>query len=614
MADVVLQICDFHTKSKSAGKLIDKQSMQNVINSQKFKEDLQKGNILSLFTHKDRYNLNDQNIPFEDNVLTSPYLCAVARKVWIDETKDAAFGELDLLDTTYGRLWKDLLKKGFMNSTSMSVTAHVSPDGSKYIIDGILSIADPTARPDLNAGVISVSFSEKRLGVKGVYNFSSGTSNTIKCNFDMNSPCESDPELLKKYLAEFSETETSRPEQTLPENDKLDVQAAKPVENTKVPTDTSVITNLDAGLPAGVDTESITSAATNQASEREFPVTVKVDGDDAVEVSTPKDLNTLTAVFSALGKKFEIVSGTIEGAKQFSVDDTFDPSGTIQTTTDDNTPELDTSDMEKIHEDIPVEDQLTEQQLIQLPTQISSTVNASQAGIAHIAEFGKKYRVFSFNGKSQDISKESLNELLTSNFSEGSLVGHEFANDKKKFYVSNFSANKYLVQFNTGNTYRVTSEKLLNLIKTKNYSDISNFTVQSYLQELHMQPYQVLRRRINEVIQICRGWKQDKIHNSIENLKAYFDSYILTWITRILNDPSQEFNIILGLRLQNFRVDAKKMRDLNRCIKRMRTQLNSSGFMNKQIQNELNAYFQAIENDLYEYINTELSKSGKYFK
>jgi predicted DNA-binding protein (UPF0278 family) len=88
----------------------------------------------------------------------------------------------------------------------------------------------------------------------------------------------------------------------------------------------------------------------------------------------------------------------------------------------------------------------------------------------------------------------------------------------------------------------------------------------------------------------------------------------LTWITRILNNPNEEFNIILGLRLQNYRVDNKKMRDLNRCIKRMRVQLNSTGFMNKQIQTELNTYFQAIENDIYEYINTEIAKNAKYFR
>lgn len=613
MASITIQVCDFHTKSKSSGKLIDKQSVINVINSAKFKENLKSGRVLSLFTHKDRYNLDDQNIPFTDNVYVSPYLAGVGKKCWMDESRDALMAEIDLLDTTYGRLWQDLLKKGIMTETSMSVQAHVSPDGTRYIIDDILSFGDFTAHMDLAAGVVSTSFSVKSGKSKGVYNFSQvQTKETLITNFNINEPCKSDPKLLEKYIKIFSESTGVRPEITDIGSEKTEVVEVMPVRNTAVPQDESVITNLDVGglasSIAGVDVEPITNSGT----ANKYPVFLKVSSGNCpvYKINSEQEYSTATRLFNDVGIIIELVNDEplVENAIPFISNETLfsEP---------DATPELDTSNMEKIHEDIPIEDQLTEAELIRLPNQITSQVNASNADIRALKKLNSKYfMAFSFNGKKRRITAKKLDEIMTANYSAGSLVGREYGNSEKKFLVLSFSNNLYEVQFSTGQIYKVKSEKLLNIIQKKNYVNINNFTISSYLQELHLQPHQVLRRRINEVIQLCRGWTQDKITNNIESLKSYFDSYILTWITRVLNDPNNEFNIILGLRLQNYRVDNKKMRDLNRCIKRMRAQLNSTGFMNKQIQTELNTHFQAIENDIYEYINSEIAKNGRYFR
>jgi hypothetical protein len=59
MSDVTIQICDFKTRSKSANKLIDKDSMRKVVSSEAFKKSLELGRILGLATHKSRYELDN---------------------------------------------------------------------------------------------------------------------------------------------------------------------------------------------------------------------------------------------------------------------------------------------------------------------------------------------------------------------------------------------------------------------------------------------------------------------------------------------------------------------------------------------------------------------------
>lgn len=593
MADLTIKVCDFIHPSKSAHKYIDKESVRKAIDNETFRKDLARGKILGLATHKDRYHLDDQNIPFSDNVLVSPYLANVCRKMWIDDVNECLMGEFDLLDTEYGRLMRDMYKKGIYTPVSMSVQANISRDGTKYEVSQILGV-DFTGSPDLEAEVLSVSFSEKRGNVKGVYHFSQKQdSTTCKVNF-----------LTKKFSATTEAIPT--PTDLTGEQVKTDVNAMKPVPNTNV-SDTKVnVTNLDTGV-AGNTIENINP---------ENPAVIKLmskTGDRLYKIKSNEQFSLTTKFFDSIGAKYQVFS--LNDLKDRSTVDKLSIDLFSEQTEDINTPEVDTSDMNKIHEDIPVEDQLSEQQIISLPNEINSQVNTNEVGFSSVEEKPKYYRVKLFNGSVKNISKQLFTKKITNNFSSH-LVGKEFSdNTGRKLFVLqyNASADKYKILTDKGNYVDVFSEKLTNMISNR-FNKISNFTVQSYLQELNLQPYQVLRRRVNEVIQLCRSWKQDKIHNNLENLKAYFDSYMLTWVTRVINNPNEEFNIILGLRLQNFRVDTKKMRDLNRCIKRMKTQLNRTGYMDRNIQNDLNVYFQAIENDIYEYVNAELAKSGKYFK
>ena len=73
------------------------------------------GRCLGLFTHTSRYEPQNENVPYEDFVSTSPYLANCCRKLWIDESTDSLMGEFDLLDTEYGRLLRDMYKKNIIN-------------------------------------------------------------------------------------------------------------------------------------------------------------------------------------------------------------------------------------------------------------------------------------------------------------------------------------------------------------------------------------------------------------------------------------------------------------------------------------------------------------------
>lgn len=482
MSDVIIRITDFFTKSRSASKLIDKNSVKKVINSERFKVNLSMGRILGLATHKSRYEVDDQHIPLEDNILTSPYLANVAKRVWIDESKDCLMGEFDLLDTQYGRLIKDFLKKGIMIPVSMSVSA--TADNDKYYIDDLLGV-DFTMRPDLNAAIEKVNFSEKDLPGDTVYekdgkqyvSFSHLLTNEdIICNFSDDgveieqSICEDCGEPIDSCICSttnskgirregrckcHSETMVARPKVTESEQ-KVDIEKAKPVPNTEVGS-VEVLTNLDTNV-SGEDTEDI----------------------------TPNEYFN-TKLFNELG---------------ISSNDNLNVT------------------LEDIHKDIPIEDQLSRQQLVELPNTMTTVVNET---------------------------------------------------------VSN------------------------------------NFSVQQYMAEMQMQPYAILFRRINEVIQLCRSKKQEWINDNIDKLKAYFDSYVLTWVNAALTNSNKEFNINLGLRLTKYNIDNKKMLNLNRIMKRMRKQLESTGWITKPIQQELNSAYQAIEDDIYKFIDDKIKPQGVTF-
>ena len=563
MSDLTIQVCSFNTPSKSAHKYIDKQSVKAVLASEKFKENLKKGRLLGLFTHKDRYTVDDKNIPFEDNIATSKFLCNCCRNMWIDEQRNALMGDFDLLNNEYGNLLRDMYKKGIMMPVSMSVSAHA--DNSKYYIDDILGV-DMTQRPDLEAEVVSVSFSEKSSDNEHMkvcfsqildesncsVNYSDEEDNLNKVNnTDEDNhviDVENDNIIAPK---KFETVEVTRVGGIKEDEDFEDVvvkstPSKEPeglVNKIEKLNNTLDITNeklsgksLTKELKNNADVDD-SIGNVNIPISRAKPVNNEVVGSETVVTNLNTDNDKVVE------NQTNLDCGSVAGNEVSNIDPIVNEDNFSED-------ELDNKDYEEIHKDIDVADQMTEDQLKQLPNKITSTVET----------------VFS--------------EL----------------NKYKQLNCSTLDINK-----------------LKESAMRKNGTIPTEFSITSYVAEFNLQPWQVLRRRINEVIQICRAKKQDWINTNYERLRTYFDSYILTWVQNILNNPSTEFNIILGLRLANYQVDNKKMREFNRTIKRMRTQLNNVGYMDKQLQNKLNTQFQAIENDIYTFINNKVGESGKKF-
>ena len=272
MSDVTIQICDFKTRSKSANKLIDKSSVEKVLASDKFKTSLKMGRILGLATHKSRYEIADPNIPMEDQILTSPYLANCARKIWIDNSKETLMGEFDLLNTTYGNLIKDMLRKGIMIPVSMSVSA--TADNDKYYVDDLLGV-DFTERPDLNASIQKVNFSEADLSDvtydkdgKHYISFSAMlTADTCKFSESEVITCPECGHPVDECICVAPgirregkcHSESNSPRPTVTPSEKIDIAKVQPVVNTAVPEDNPVITNLN-------DSETTTDDMSNFAS------------------------------------------------------------------------------------------------------------------------------------------------------------------------------------------------------------------------------------------------------------------------------------------------------------------------------------------------------------
>ena len=122
--DITVKVCDFKTPSKSAHKVIDGNFFRsNVLRNPKWQQKLKDGLVLGLFTHKGRQpDLQRKEIPYEDNIALSPYLCNVAKDVWVDG--DSLYAGLDLFENReYGALLKDMLQRKMNVPVSMAVRA-----------------------------------------------------------------------------------------------------------------------------------------------------------------------------------------------------------------------------------------------------------------------------------------------------------------------------------------------------------------------------------------------------------------------------------------------------------------------------------------------------------
>lgn len=143
-------------------------------------------------------------------------------------------------------------------------------------------------------------------------------------------------------------------------------------------------------------------------------------------------------------------------------------------------------------------------------------------------------------------------------------------------------------------------------------AELMNFSLIQYLQELRLAPHQVLRRRINEVIRMINSKKQDWVIEKSSLMKSYIDTYVLKWIQDILNNPAEKFNIIIGLRLANYRIPRNELMDLQRVLNRTKANLLSTSIMPPQLQKEVNHKFQSVMLKLYDYINSQCVTSGNH--
>ena len=156
--DITVKVCDFKTPSKSAHKIIDGQFFKtNVLSNAKWQEKLKRGQVLGLFTHKGRQPREQiKEIPYEDNIALSPYLCDVAKEVWCDG--DSLFAGLDLFENKeYGALLKNMLQRGMNVPVSMAVRA--AADMNRFYVKDLLGV-DFTFKPDLEAEIVHLNFSE----------------------------------------------------------------------------------------------------------------------------------------------------------------------------------------------------------------------------------------------------------------------------------------------------------------------------------------------------------------------------------------------------------------------------------------------------------------------
>lgn len=176
---LVVRALDFNKRSKSRNKFVDKESFLNVIQSDSFKEALANGFLMGELTHQGRMDNQYSNIPYEDSVVLSPYLCNVLRAVEVDG--DKVYMGIDLLDTDAANKVKDLIRNKVNISVSISTIA--KQDSSKFYITDIKGI-DFTTKPDLDAEIIAANFSEcsDENGVTEIL----GSESELELNDDIN--------------------------------------------------------------------------------------------------------------------------------------------------------------------------------------------------------------------------------------------------------------------------------------------------------------------------------------------------------------------------------------------------------------------------------------------
>jgi hypothetical protein len=174
---------------------------------------------------------------------------------------------------------------------------------------------------------------------------------------------------------------------------------------------------------------------------------------------------------------------------------------------------------------------------------------------------------------------------------------------------ANFSTSEPNIQDNQDDDITIFSDEKLNELFLDPEID---FSLQQYLQELKLAPFQVLKKRVMEVIRWVSSNNQERVAKASPTLKSYLDTYILKWVHDVLNNPTEKFNLMLGLRLTNYNIDRRDLIELQRCFNRSKQMLLQNGVMQQSIQTSLNYAYRKVLSGLYDYINKQCSRSGHH--
>lgn len=191
---LIVRLLSFSVPSKSEHKRINRDKFIDVtLGNPQFKEKLAKGQLPGLFTHNSRDSRKmNRSIPYVDNIIRDPDFCNFTAAMDIDG--DDVYVGVNLIDYGKGLLLKEMIrnrpdKDTFPISVSMATRAHVTPN--EYMMSEYLGV-DFTQKPDLDAEIMSINFSEE------------DRIHRINNNLDLVSFCEHPRSLESKNFSQES--------------------------------------------------------------------------------------------------------------------------------------------------------------------------------------------------------------------------------------------------------------------------------------------------------------------------------------------------------------------------------------------------------------------------
>ena len=138
-----------------------------------------------------------------------------------------------------------------------------------------------------------------------------------------------------------------------------------------------------------------------------------------------------------------------------------------------------------------------------------------------------------------------------------------------------------------------------------------DFSVREYLRERSRKPAQVLKARIRDVIAFMRMSRVKAVQDNRTFLRRYILQYVNEWVMASVNDPKNDLNIAVGLRLTEYCENRRPMRELQLQLKRARSQITSTGAMSRDIQSKVNTAFSDVMKEIYNYINSKVNNEDK---